>query len=78
MPKLPVLSSKEIVQALRKAGFEYAPRRGKGSHSAFVRRSKDGARLVIVPERKEIPKGTLASILEQAGLSKQEFLDLLR
>src|SRR3989304_4276180 len=56
MPKLPVASSKQIVRVLQKAGFEYAPKRGKGSHSAFVKRDKDNTRLVIVPDRKEIPK----------------------
>ena len=33
--KLPVVSSDDIVRALRKAGFSYAPKRGKGSHMAF-------------------------------------------
>jgi len=33
-------------------------------------------RLVIVPERKNLPKGTLRSILEQAGLTKEEFINL--
>ncbi|HUT03806.1 MAG TPA: type II toxin-antitoxin system HicA family toxin [bacterium] len=77
MAKLPVLSSKEIIRVLHEAGFEYAPKRGKGSHSAFVKRDKDSTRLVIVPHRKEIPRGTLISILEQAGLSKEEFMELL-
>lgn len=63
MPKLPVVSSKEIIRALQKAGFEYAPKRGKGSHIAFVRKYKERTRLVIVPDRREIPKGTLISIL---------------
>jgi len=52
MPKLPVLSSREIMHVLQKSGFEYAPRRGKGSHSAFVKRDKDSTRLVIVPRAK--------------------------
>lgn len=78
MQKLPALSSVEVARALRKAGFEDAPHRGKGSHSAFVKRDEAGTRLVIVPSRKELPKGTLVSILEQAGLSKEEFIELLR
>lgn len=77
MPKLPVVSSKDIVKVLRNSGFEYAPKRGKGSHSAFVKRHKDRIRLVIVPDKKEIPKGTLLAILEQAGLTKEEFIELL-
>ncbi len=39
--KLPVVSSDDIVRALRKAGFSYAPRRGKGSHMAFYK-EKEG------------------------------------
>jgi len=34
-------------------------------------------RLVIVPQGKDIPRGTLLAILEQAGLSKEGFLALL-
>lgn len=77
MTRLPPLSSKELVRALRKAGFEDAPKRGKGSHIALVRRSPGSTRLVIVPDRKTIPKGTLRAILEQAGLSRDDFLALL-
>jgi len=37
MPKLPILSSNKIVKVLKKKGFEPAPKRGKGSHLAFVK-----------------------------------------
>ncbi|MBI3601197.1 MAG: type II toxin-antitoxin system HicA family toxin [Nitrospinae bacterium] len=77
MPKLPVVSSKEVIRILRKIGFEYAPKRGKGSHLAFVKKNRDKTRLVIVPKRSDIPKGTLLAILDQAGLTKDEFIDLL-
>ena len=78
MRKLPVVSSKDVIKALRSAGFEDAPKRGKGSHSALVKRSKDKARIVIVPDRKTLPRGTLRAILDQAGLTKDEFIDLLK
>lgn len=59
-------------------GFAKAPVRGKGSHRAFHRKDASGrTRLVIVPRGKDIPRGTLRAILEQAGLSRDEFLDLL-
>ncbi|MBI2899677.1 MAG: type II toxin-antitoxin system HicA family toxin [Planctomycetes bacterium] len=78
MSKLPSLSSRDIIRALRRAGFAEAPDRGKGSHRAFVRRIPgERMRLVIVPMGKDIPRGTLLSILEQAGLSRDEFLRLL-
>ena len=78
MPKLPILPSKEILKLLRKAGFDYAPKRGKGSHTALFKKVKNKTQLVIVPYNKQIPKGTLLSILEQAGMSKAELLQFLK
>ena len=76
--RLPSLSSTDIIRALRKAGFDEAPQRGKGSHRAFVKKDSTGrVRLVIVPQGKDVPRGTLVAILEQAGLSKDDFLQLL-
>ncbi|NTU43409.1 MAG: addiction module toxin, HicA family [Nitrospirales bacterium] len=77
MPKLPIVSAKQVVRALKMAGFEAAPKRGKGSHLAFVKTDAGKTRLVIVPNRDPIPKGTLLAILEQAGISKDEFIRLL-
>lgn len=78
MPKLPILSSKEVIKILRKAGFDYAPKRGKGSHTALFKKAKNKTQLVIVPYNKQIPKGTLLSILEQAGISKDELFQYLK
>jgi predicted RNA binding protein YcfA (HicA-like mRNA interferase family) len=77
MTKLPVPSSTQIIKVLRAAGFEDAPKRGKGSHIAMMKRGPEKTRLVIIPERRTIPKGTLRAILEQAGLTREEFLALL-
>ena len=78
MTKLPILSSKKVIKALRSSGFEDAPRKGKGSHVALVKRTQDATRLVIIPQRKSLPRGTLRAILEQAGLTRDEFLSILR
>jgi predicted RNA binding protein YcfA (HicA-like mRNA interferase family) len=76
--RLPALSSRRLMVALRRAVFEEAPRRGKGSHHAFMRREPDGrVRLVVVPERRELPRGTLHAILQQAGLTPEQLADLL-
>jgi predicted RNA binding protein YcfA (HicA-like mRNA interferase family) len=77
MPKLPVLSTKDVITALSKAGFVYAPKKGKGSHVAMVKKGTGRTLLVIVPKRKTIPKSTLMAIIKQAGLTKEEFLSLL-
>ncbi|MCW3130697.1 MAG: type II toxin-antitoxin system HicA family toxin [Methanophagales archaeon] len=79
MRKLPVISSDDMVKALKKAGFVHAPKRGKGSHIAFYKIDEKGHKLlVIVPKRRELPKGTLLSILQQANLSKDDFIKLLK
>jgi len=55
-----------------------APDRGKGSYRAFYRADQAGRmRLVVVPQGKDIPRGTLMAILDQAGLNRKEFLALL-
>jgi|APFre7841882724_1041349.scaffolds.fasta_scaffold51292_2 predicted RNA binding protein YcfA (HicA-like mRNA interferase family) len=79
MSKLPSLSTQQVSRALRQAGFVDAPVRGKGSHTALTKIEPDGTtRLVIVPDRKDIPIGTLIAIIKQAGLTRDQFLDLLR
>jgi predicted RNA binding protein YcfA (HicA-like mRNA interferase family) len=78
MTKLPILSSKKVIKVLRSAGFEDAPKRGKGSHLAMIKRSIEGLRLVIIPERKSIPRGTFRAIIDQAGMSRDEFINLFK
>ncbi|MCA1748926.1 MAG: type II toxin-antitoxin system HicA family toxin [Sphingomonadales bacterium] len=68
MPKLPVLSGAEAVRALEPLGFEQKGRRG----SHVVLRNGDAG--CVVPLHKKSRKGTLAGIIRQAGLTKDEFL----
>lgn len=73
--KLPVLSGSEVIKALTKAGFKVARR--KGSHVILVK-FIDGRKIgVVVPDHKEIDKGTLLEIIRQARLKKEEFLELV-
>lgn len=73
MPKL--LSSKEIVGVLLREGFVLISQ--KGSHAKF--RSKKKANeiaTVIVPmAKREVPLGTLRSIIRQSGLVPDKFLN---
>ena len=74
MSRLPrCLSGNEVETALRRAGF-YIKRR-KGSH-IILRRDEPFAQ-VVVPAHKSIDTGTLAAILDGAGLTEGEFVDLL-
>jgi predicted RNA binding protein YcfA (HicA-like mRNA interferase family) len=76
MGKLPVLSGREVIKALRKIGFE--PARQKGSHIVLVRMVSDSKQAVVVPNHKEIDPGTLLEIIRQAGLKREEFVKLLK
>jgi predicted RNA binding protein YcfA (HicA-like mRNA interferase family) len=68
------LSGQEVIRALSKAGF-YIKRR-KGSH-IVLRRDSPFAQ-VVVPDHKSIDTGTLASILDGANLSVDDFIRLLK
>lgn len=69
MPKL--YSAREIVNALRRAGFETVSQ--KGSHIK-LRGIVDGKlQTAIVPNHKEVANGTFKSVLSQASLTKSEF-----
>jgi len=72
MPKLPILTAKEVLKILRENGFEIVGR--KGSHIRLKRKVPPPARIVIVPDFHEIPRGTLSSIIRQSGLPKEKFL----
>jgi predicted RNA binding protein YcfA (HicA-like mRNA interferase family) len=67
-----LLSSGDVENILRKNGFKFL--RQRGSHRQFVGVIEDRKRYVTVPaNRKEIAKGTLASIIRQSGLGRKKF-----
>ena len=73
--RLPVISGRDCCNALRKVGFQELPGRGKGSH-LFLFRS-DPPTALTVPNHRELKRGMLRAIIRQAGLTVEEFLDLL-
>ena len=73
--KLPVLSGRDVIKILKKIGFE--ERRQRGSHIILIKEAQEGKRAVVVPNHREIDKGTLLEIIRQAGLKREEFLDLV-
>lgn len=75
MTKLPVLSGNDLVKILSKAGFQFA--RQKGSHMILVKFVESKKMAVVVPNHREIDRGTLSEIIRQAGLTKDEFLRLV-
>jgi predicted RNA binding protein YcfA (HicA-like mRNA interferase family) len=73
MSKLPQISGRECVRALIRAGFRV--RRQEGSH--LIARRDDPLVQVVVPDHKELDRGTLRAIIRQSGLSVDEFVALL-
>ncbi|MCM1320867.1 MAG: type II toxin-antitoxin system HicA family toxin [Bacteroides sp.] len=68
--KYPILPPNEIIKVLEKIGFRYVSQ--KGSHLKY----SDGSHVVIIPNHSEIARGTLHSILQQAGIGIETFLKM--
>ena len=73
MSKLPVVSGQDCVKALEKIGFYFKRQEG----SQIVLRRDDPFSQVIVPNHRELDRGTLRAIIRQAGMSVDEFSKLL-
>ena len=73
MSKLPIISGLECVKALEKIGFVVD--RQRGSHIILV--CEEPRTTISVPDHKELDRGTLRGIIRQAGLSVDEFIELL-
>jgi len=74
LTKLPVISGKELCKILGKIG--YLIDHQTGSH-IILRNQKPPYRRLTVPNHKEIARGTLRSIIREAGLSINEFQDFV-
>ena len=65
------ISGPEAVKALRRLGFEVT--RQEGSH---IRMAKGGCHITVPNHKALLPK-TLQSVLKQANITREEFLDAL-
>lgn len=74
MGTLPVVSGREVVKVLGTLG--YVVDRQQGSH-IVLRKTSPPHRRAVVPDHKEVAKGTLRAILREAGLTVDEFRALL-
>ena len=71
MHKLPSVSGKKTIRSLNKMGFIII--RQRGTH-VFMQREETS---ITVPLHNPIKKSTLKSVLNQAGVSLEEFLEHL-
>ncbi len=74
MSRLPRLRGKQVLAALRQAGFEVV--RTRGSHH-FLRHSDGRATVVAVHSGENIGPGLLGKILSDCEITREEFERLL-
>jgi len=73
--KLPVISGKEALKALERAGFVVV--RQRGSHVRIKKVTSESIINITIPLHETLDRGTLKGILRNACLTAEEFVDLL-
>ena len=73
--RLPAVKPKVVIRALERAGFYV--HHTTGSHCILKHPDKPLLRVTVAVHNRELKRKTLASIIEQAGYSPDEFMELL-
>jgi predicted RNA binding protein YcfA (HicA-like mRNA interferase family) len=73
--RLPALKPKDVLRALERAGF--VVHHVTGSHHILKHPQKSGVRVTLPWHNKDLKRGTLRSVIEQAGYTTDEFAKLL-
>jgi predicted RNA binding protein YcfA (HicA-like mRNA interferase family) len=74
MPKLPTVKPRQVVRFLEQNGFVLD--HTTGSHFIFFH-PPSRRRAVVPTHNRDLPKGTLISLLREAGFSREELIDFL-
>lgn len=74
MSRLPSLKPRQVVRALERAGFVVI--RVVGSHYQLFN-EQTGRHTTVPHHNGDLPRGTVAAIIQQAGLSREAFLKVL-
>ncbi len=70
MPKIPGINHRRAIRALQKAGFHITR---EGRHVVMT----DGDRVLVIPRNDPVNAFTMGAIAEDAGLTVEEFRELL-
>jgi len=73
MTRIPALTSRQLVPALKRAGYHEA--RQHGSHLAM--RHATRAPIIVPMHARDVVRNTMMRILRQAGFTEEEFLAFL-
>jgi len=80
LPKLPVVSGRDLIKFLKKLGYEVV--RQRGSHVRLRKETENGIHNITIPYHDEIAKGTLNAILNDVSkwnnIPKEELIKKLR
>jgi predicted RNA binding protein YcfA (HicA-like mRNA interferase family) len=74
MPKLPAVKPRQVVRFLEQN--ELVLDHTSGSHFIFYHPTSH-RRAVVPSHNRDLPKGTLMSLLREAGFTREELLDFL-
>jgi predicted RNA binding protein YcfA (HicA-like mRNA interferase family) len=74
LPSLPVISGDEAVRAFERLGYERVRQRG-----SYIRLMSDesGREPLTVPRKKELKRRMLRALIRDAGISVEDFMELL-
>ena len=75
MKQLPAIRPKQLIRALERAGF--IVHRVTGSHYILKHPVNITVRVTVPFHNRDLKRGTLQSIVKQAGFTNEEFLELL-
>ena len=70
MPRIPGINHQDAVRALQKAGFRIVR---QGKHVVMT----DSVRIVTIPRQNPVNAFTMGGIVRDAGLTEEEFRELL-
>lgn len=74
MPKLPIISGKNLIKKLEKIG--YTVTRQKGSHVRMINNGGAEYKPITIPLHRTIRPGLLSQIMKDSNLSIKQFIDL--
>ena len=72
MPHLPVISGEDLVKILSRIGYHLD--RIEGSHMILLHPVKGR---ISIPKHKELGRGLLRALIRDAGLTRDQFIELL-
>jgi len=73
--RLPALKPKDLLRVLEREGFFV--HHATGSHYILKHPDKPGVRITLPFHNKDLKRRTLASIIEQAGYTPEEFIKII-